>query len=128
MIGAFVVDPTRTLPILQRMVGAAEVSAQAQRSGYGQLTQQEGELYSGVDAQAAAQGFGQLVDLQQVLGQLPGETGQAYGRDQALSAVFQGNETAKNEIEARAKRRLATFQQGGQFSTSEQGISGVGSG
>ena len=125
-IAAYLIDPTRALPILQRQVGAAQVSAAAQHAGYGGLSQAEGELLSNVTPDQAQQGFGQLVGLQQVLGQLPGEPQPGIDRATGLAATFQGDERARLQVEAAQKRRLSVFAEGGGFEQSQKGLAGIG--
>jgi hypothetical protein len=120
------IDPERSLPFLTQRFGAVQSAAASQRSGYGELTQAEAELLANIDPAQAAQGFGQLVSLAEVTGRLPGEN-MGIDRESALSATFQGNENARRRIEDRARKRRAVFEAGGQFSSSQGGVSGIGS-
>lgn len=125
LLTAYFIDADRALPLLQRQAAAANVGAIASNTGYGLLTQQEAERYSGLSAGAAQQGFGELAGLGEVLSSLPGENIGDVSRQTALGAEFDANAADRNEISRRVARRKAEFAQGGSYAGSSAGASGI---
>lgn len=124
---AYWLDPNRAAPLLENQFTAAQISAQAKGTGFGNINRDQAELLAaeGVTDDTAKQGFGTLTGLGQVLTEtLAGE--QSLTRDQQLAAVFGGDAEASRAIQARQAGRLAAFQSGGGFTTKQTGRTGVG--
>lgn len=124
-VTAFIMDPTRALPVLQNQFAAAQSSAAAVRSGYGALTQNEAEGLAGygVTFDQATQGFGQLSDSAELFNPLIGDQGEdAISRDEQLSGTFSGNAAARRKMEQRARKRQAQF--GGGIGGYDYGVGG----
>lgn len=124
---AFFIDPDRALPYLTQKVSAAEVAAASQRSGFGDITGAEAELYSMLTPAQAGQGFGSLATLREVTSELPGEAAPGMDRARTLAGVLGGNTEAQAEIQRRSAQRSAAFAGRGGFQSTRQGVSGVGS-
>lgn len=117
-ITAYIIDPTRALPIIHNQFLAAQAGAGANQAGYGNISRSEAEQLglTGVDYGKALQGFGSLVNEQQLFTPLVGNAGEnAITRDEQLGAQFGGNANAQRRIDQRARQRVATFQEGGGY-------------
>lgn len=117
-ITAYIIDPTRALPILHNQVLAAQSGAAARQAGFGLLTRGEAEQLAqfGVDFGSALQGFGQLTNMQQLFTPLVGDQGETgVTREQQLGAAFGGDALAAQKIANVARRRVATFEEGGRY-------------
>lgn len=126
LVGAEFLNPDKAAPILERKYAAAQASTLATQSGYGPLDQTEAERLAatGVSAGQEQQGFGTLASQQELFQPLDsGE--QAISRDTQLSAQFNNNAQAQNQIETQRRRRQAQFSEGGSYSSSQAGYSGV---
>lgn len=127
---AFLLDPTKALPVLKQQLTAAEAGYAAQASGWGMLTRGEGEQLGYADRtfDQLTQGFDELARNQELFTPIIGETDQdIVDRSEQLAAEFGGNMAARRRIEQRARQRVAAFQGGGGFAESQQGVSGLGS-
>lgn len=128
MLTAFMIDPERALPIIQKDVAAAQAGGYAQSTGYGALTreQAEGLAALGLNPDQYQTGFGNLAKQQQAIQGLPGQGLSPISTDTALAAQFGGNAAAQQEIENRQLQLLAPNKAGGQVATSQQGAVGAG--
>lgn len=127
---AFLLDPTKALPIIQNQFTAAEAGAASQLSGYGALTRGEAERVglSGRNFDQLTQGFDQLAQSQELFQPIIGEVGQdSLTREDQLGAAFGGNTSAQRRLERRAKQRAAVFEGGGGFAETNKGITGLSS-
>lgn len=123
---AHYLDPTKAVPLLQRQYEAAAFSAAGVESGYGGLTKAQAEQYSiGTTPGQAQQGFGTLVQDKELFGGLPGEGQGQISEDTQLGAAFGGNEKAREQIQSRAKLRVAEGAGASSFSASREGVSGL---
>lgn len=125
---AYWLDPDKAQPLLERQFTSSQIAAQSIRTGYGQLGQGEAErlFEAGVDDAGAQQGFSTLTQLGEVFSALDrGES--TIGRETQQAAVFTGDAAATTEIETRQRRRQATFEAGGGYAGSNEGLAGVGS-
>lgn len=124
---AYFLDPERALPAIQQQMIAAQEGGAAARTGYGPLNRTNAERLAslGVSADAAQQGFGTLANLQPIFANLPGEGGAAPTSEQGLQAVFENNASAASAITARQNQRKAIFQEGGGFSQTAGGMTGI---
>lgn len=130
MVAAFFIDEKRALPLIQRQFAAARLSGAATRTGFGGLTQTEAERLGalGVTGDEAQRGFGELIEGVELFDLLPGEldASGAVTRSEQLGAVFEGNAAARRKIAQRARRRAASFEGGGSFARSAEGVAGFG--
>lgn len=128
---AYILDPTRALPILQSQFAAAQNASASLRSGYGQLNRTEAERLAalGIDPNRASQGFGALVSSRQLFNALPGmeNAEDSISREEQLSAAFGGDATAQARLSRRGESRAAAFASGGNFVSDRDGFSGLGS-
>jgi hypothetical protein len=128
-LAAWVADPDRAMPMLERQFMAAQAGGAAQRTGYGALTQTEAERLAdlGISPQQAAQGFGALVGGAELFQPLPGMSAEGViGRETQLEGVFGGDVAAQQEIERRRRQRQTVFEAGGGYAASQEGVTGLG--
>jgi hypothetical protein len=120
-------DPKKEAPVLQRRFAAAQISEQAIRTGFGQIsaTQAEGLTRAGLDQAGAQSGFGTLVEMDELFEGVD-ETEEDIDIESQLSLLTGNAELAQN-VERRGQKRAARFQEGGGFATGQEGIAGVGS-
>lgn len=126
-LAAYMMDPDRALPLIQRQANAALVGFAAQRNNFGFLTASEAERFGelGIGSEDAAQRFGVLGRLGEVLGERVGDQQQALSREGVLGAAY-GDASATDEVERRQRRAAAEFEQGGGFAGSSSGLGGLG--
>lgn len=125
-VAAYLMDPDKAAQALQRQWRAAQVGGEASRQGFGDLTvaEAEGLADAGLDRDAAAQGFGELGRSRELWGALDEGEGQV-SRETLLGAVA-GDQASVEEMERRARRRVAQFSGGGAFAAGQTGLGGVG--
>lgn len=127
---AHYLDPKAAEPLLAEQLSAAQFAAAAKTSGYGQIGKAQAELFGArrdVSAEQAAQGFSQLVRSKELFTGLPGQAETDIGQLQQLGAAFGGDTLAQQEIEKRARTRVAEGGGGGGFTASSKGVTGLGS-
>jgi len=126
---AYYLNPDKALPVLQQQFAAGQLGAASKRTGYGNLSAAEAERLAslGISEDQAAKGFGNLAQSSELFGSLPGENGDTISRADQLGATFEGNSDAIRRLNKRAAERRAQFEGGGQFVTTSQGVSGLGS-
>lgn len=121
---AFFMDPDEAWPKIEQSFTAAKFSVLAKRSGYGALSQDEATklAVSGVTDAQVASGLGALS------GELSSDlVGGQRGIDRATAIdALAGNAEAKRRIERVVSDRIAPFKEGGTFSESREGITGLG--
>lgn len=121
-------NPKEQLPALERRFVTAHISGEAQRAGFDtQLQQSQLEyLYGrGMTGEGAAESFGALVENQELF-EAVDQTEEDIGVDTQLKLIT-GDKDVEKEVEKRAQKRVAPFQQGGGFATGQTGVSGLGS-
>lgn len=126
---SMVIDSKRALPTLQKRVDAAAMGATAMNVGFGTLSRAEAERLGGsVGAEEARSGFGTLVESRELFNPLTGreQVEQSFSRDDQFGAVFDGDRETGRAIERQSRRRVAEFEGGGGFSSSREGLSGLG--
>lgn len=126
---AFLLDPTKALPIIQQQFAAASAGAASRLGGFGMLTRAEAESLStsGFNFGQFAQGFDQLAQEKELFAPIIGEQGESLTREDQLSSVFGGNTAAQRRIQRRAEARKAAFGGGGGFAATQGGVTGLGS-
>lgn len=127
-LAAWMIDPTRGLQAIRQRVSAAQVGAGAVDAGWGPLSFLEASDLTGrgLTEAAARDAFGTLARQGDVVGALAGEDiGSSMSRQGQLG-VAGGDAAALTEIETRRRRRQGAFEGGGQFSTGNEGVRGLG--
>lgn len=126
-LAAVMIDPDRGLPVIRQRLAAAGVSAGAVGAGFGSLSFAEASRLAGVGLEegAARQAFGELASQGDVTGALAGEEA-GLSRETQLGVVA-GEAAAVADLERRRRQRQGAFGGGGGFSTSGEGVGGVGS-
>ena len=127
-IAAYFLDPTKATDMLVKQAAAAGRSAQAQLQAGMQLTstQAEGLVADNVSVQTAKEGFTQIGQSQGLYSNLIGETG-AITQEEQIAGTFGTNQAAAQRIAQRRRQRQAEFTTGGTFTTTQGGVSGLGS-
>lgn len=124
---ALAFDPTVAAPLLERKINEAQAITAAQRTGFGALTeaQRNAVVDAGMGFEQQQQAFAQVQNAQELYSALDaGEQG--ISKDEQIGAAFGGNLAAQQRIEARARRRKATFEGSAGFGASREGVSGLG--
>lgn len=127
-IAAYFLDPTKATDMLTKQAAAAGRSAQAQLQAGIQLTstQAEGLVADNISMQDAQQGFAEIGKSQGLYSNLIGETG-AITQEEQIAGTFGTNQAAAQRIAQRRRQRQAEFTTGGTFTTTQGGVSGLGS-
>lgn len=126
-LAAYFLDPTRATPLLVKQARSAQIAAEAARQAGIQLTSTEAEKLTaeGITGQQAQAGFAAVKAQQELSGPLQGEDGQIT-QAELIGATFGTDAAARQRVETRARRRRATFEQGGGFAAGQQGATGLG--
>jgi hypothetical protein len=126
-IAAFFIDPTRfNQSDAIKKAQAAQVASEARRqAGFTlDVTAAEALATEGITRGQAAQGFQQIGATQELLGMdLQGET--ALTQAEQIAGTFGTNQAAAQRIATRRRKRQATFEQGGGFAQTQQGMTGL---
>lgn len=124
---AFFLDPTKAEPIIAQKFTAAQIAAEAGRTGFGQLnaTQAEGLAQLGVTDATAQSGFQQLGQEKGLFqAQTQGES--QIGQQAQLAAQFGSDTAAQLAFQQRQAQRKAQFGEGAGFQVGQNGVGGVG--
>lgn len=119
-------DPKRSMGVIQQQYRTAQIGGASLRAGFGQLTEQQAQrlLQTGMNKEQSLTGFSQLVANEELFkSSINTETD--ITRDQQVE-LLAGDAELGQEVETRAKRRLAEYQGGGGFATGQTGFA-VGS-
>lgn len=124
---AYILDPTRALPLIQNTVLAAQDAAAGVTTGWGQLSRSQALALAqqGVSTDQARQGFSQLA-TQAGLFQGTVAEGSSISAAEQVGAEFQGSAFAQLRIQNRQAQRLADYKGGAGFAPAQQGVSGLG--
>jgi hypothetical protein len=126
-LAAYFIDPTKSLPLIEQKVAAAQVGGAASRAGMNLdqgLASQLANL--GVSSSSAQTGFGTISDQQQLYQPLPGQTGPAFDQAQQVGAAFGTDPNAAQQVRDVAAQRVGNFQQTGSFGSTSTGYKGLG--
>lgn len=125
LLGLFL-DPTKAENRLMAQAKAIQSAGAAAQTGFGSLSQAQAEQAGGygLSREQAVQGFGALTQEAELFKPLTqGET--QIGTDTQIAAGLGGDAQAASQIQARARRRTAEFEQGGSYGLGRSGFSGV---
>lgn len=132
-LAAYFLDPERIRPKLvgsdyARQAQAARIASEAKlQAGIGlDATQAEGLFRNDVSAEDARRGFSTIKQSQELYSNLIGETG-AITQEEQIAGTFGTNQAAAQRIAQRKRQRQAEFTTGGTFTTTQGGVSGLGS-
>jgi hypothetical protein len=129
-LAAYYLDPTRALPLLQQQFTAAQIGANATRTGWGSLSGDQATRLAqlGVTDATAKTGFTDLAKQAQLFNALPGTGEAGISQEIQLGAEFGGNAQNQQQIQRQAQQREAVFQGNYHFAeTQNRGITGLGS-
>jgi hypothetical protein len=127
---AFIIDPVKALPVIQRQFIAAQAGYAAKESGYGLLTRAEAEMlgYQNRTFDELTQGFGQLAEGMELYQPIIGETNvDTFSRKEQFDAVFNSNNSVRRRLERRARERAAVFEGETGYAATRDGVLGLGS-
>jgi hypothetical protein len=126
-IAAFFIDPTRfNQSDAIKKAQAAQIASEARRqAGFTlDVTAAEALATEGITRGQAQQGFQQIGATQELLGtNLQGET--ALSQQEQIAGTFGTNQAAAQRIATRRRKRQASFEQGGGFAQTQQGMTGL---
>lgn len=124
---SWVMDEDTAMPLIRRQLKASELSTSADRVGFGGLAREEAERLAamGVTGDQAAQGFGALARSGELFSPIEGNENEIT-RGTQIAAAFEGNVDAQEEIQRRARGRVARFEGGSGYRAGEGGVSGLG--
>ena len=127
-LAAYFLDPQNALPYLERQVTAAQIGADATRTGWGSLAGSDAMNLAqmGITDSQADSSFKKLAAMKELMGALPGEAGGNISQATQLGAEFAGNAQDALAIQRRQQTRQAAFSGGGSFVEGSQGASGLG--
>jgi hypothetical protein len=125
-LAAFFLDPDKATPLIQRQYATAQIGGASTMGGFGGLSAEEaGRLQgAGVSAGEVQQRAGTLGLEQQLLAPLPGEQGQAVGRETEVG-FLQGLAPSEQLLQRRAQQRQAEFAGGGRMAAGQAGTPGL---
>ena len=123
-LAAYFLDPDRALPLLEKQYATSVIGTEARRQGVSiDVTGAEGLQGFGVTQEQAREGFGQVARM----GAFTQGRGDVVSQQQLISGTFQQDQQALQNIERAQRARTGRFQEGGGFTATQQGISGLGS-
>lgn len=111
---AYVIDPQRAQPLIDKQIQAIQAGAAAQRNQF-QLDRSAAEALasnpwtSGLDASQLNQGFLQARQMAEQDKRLSGIEGTSYNESDAIDAVLNGNYQKQLESQRRGQREQARF-------------------
>lgn len=116
---AYLLDPTRATPLLQKQARAINFAGAGSRHGY-DVTKTMAERYGdqlGIDQDKAEQGFSAIQDVLDPTEKLANIYGEQYTLDDAAAEVFGGDANAGNKRKKLASQERATFSDSSKGST-----------
>ena len=124
-LAAYFIDPQRTLPIITRQARAAQIAARGREQAGIQLSGGLAEELAarGVTEAEAARGFAEIGALGELRQAFAGEA--ELTEEQIVGARLAGDVEAQQELQRRARRRVAAFQGGGSFARTTGETSGA---
>lgn len=121
---AYFLDPQRALPLLEKQYVSSQIGAEAALQDVVVASNTAEDLYQmGVTQEQARAGFG-TVGRQMSFTQGRGDV---VSQEQLISGQFGQDQEALKAIERTAKGRTGRFQEGGGFTGTQTGVSGLGS-
>jgi hypothetical protein len=120
-------DPTKSLPELEKMAQTAFVGGIGKRFGVNLAQQMAREIAdTGVSDAAVWQGFAQINEMRPVFDETISEQVDMTAERQGVGSVFNTDVNARAEIENRVRSRSSMLSGGGGVASTEQGIVGLG--
>ena len=127
-LAAYLLDPDKAIPILEREVTTAEIGGAARDFGI-DLTSQRAEQLAGynVDRSLAFTGFARLAALEPLFQETAGERVDLTAESEGIDSQFLSDADATRALERRAAQRQAGTQGGGGAIVDQTGVIGLGS-
>jgi hypothetical protein len=121
---AYFLDPDKALPLLTKQYAASTIGAEAEMQNFGiDVLMAERLTEAGITQEQARQGFATTARRR---GFTQGR-GDIVTEAQLVEGTLLGQEEAQKAIERVQKGRIGQFQQGGGYTATQQGVSGLGS-
>ena len=121
---AYFLDPDKATPLLEKQYASSLIGVEASRQGVGiDVYGSENLADLGITQEQARQGFGRVAGAQS----LTQGRGDVVSQQELISGTFGQSEQALKNIERASKARTGRFQEGGGFTSSNQGVTGLGS-
>lgn len=121
---AYFLDPDKATPLLEKQYATSVIGTEASRQGVGIDVYGAENLQSlGITQDQAREGFGRVSRM----GSLSQGRGDVVSQQQLISGTFEQSEEALKSIERAQKARTGRFQQGGSYTSTQQGVGGLGS-
>lgn len=124
---AYTINPENALSAIKRKVTTAEIGGAAlaakQNLGFGQATALQ---QAGITGDVAKTGFLNTAAQQQFTQNLPGDVSGAVTQEELVNAQFGMSPEALAKTRKVAATRAAEYQGGGQYVTSQAGVTGIG--
>jgi hypothetical protein len=121
---AYFLDPDKATPLLEKQYASSLIGVEASRQGVGMDVYGSENLANlGITQEQARQGFGRVAGAQS----LTQGRGDVVSQQELISGTFGQSEQALASIERASKARTGRFQEGGGFTSSTQGVGGLGS-
>jgi hypothetical protein len=120
---AYFLDPDKATPLLEKQYSSSIIGTEAARQGIGiDVFGAENLASLGITQEEARQGFGRV----QASSALTQGRGDVVTQQQLISGTFAQDEQSLQAIERAARGRAGRFQEGGGFTETAQGVSGLG--
>jgi len=127
---AYMLDPDRALPLIERRARAAQIAGAARTTGFGVISAEDAERAASLTSspEQARQGFAQIAGLGELREGIIGERGEARFTDRELiNSTFGGDSDVKQRLSRRQRARQAEFaQSGGLLRSTSAGAVGAG--
>ena len=123
-LAAYFLDPDKAVPLLEKQYASSVIGTEAARQGV-QIEALGAEQLQGmgVSQEQARSGFGQVARM----GAFSQGRGDVVTQQQLISGTFAQDERALKDIERAQGARLGQFRQGGSYTSTQQGVTGLGS-
>lgn len=122
-LAAFMLDPAKATPVLERMLAAAEVGGVGDQFGFDLGQARAEELASiGVEGQEARQGFGELRSIDSLFSESVSETQDLTVEGEGVDAVFDLGGDGGNVLQRRQRERAASLAGGGGAAVQQSGL------
>ena len=133
---AFALAPSVALPVLEQKARAIQIGGAALKAGFAtdmatkELAKSQAESLAaqGITADQAQTGFNNLAQMGQYSQALPGSSAdQTLSQQELIDAQFGLDPVAAMKLQKAKQLKTAEYQAGGQFVSSQTGVSGLGS-
>jgi len=126
-LAAYILDPKKAVPLLERQVQTAEVAGTGRQFGLSIGQQRAADLAGkGISEKLAFTGFARLSALSGLFSETIGDTTDLTAENQGVDAQLLGQGEAQQQLDRRVAERKAGSSGGGGSLVTQQGIIGTG--